>query len=51
MKRASQAVLAVACGAHFLHDGFSDIVYILLPIWTAEFALSFAEVGIPPDAL
>jgi FSR family fosmidomycin resistance protein-like MFS transporter len=43
--RASQAVLAVACGAHFLHDGFSDIVYILLPIWTAEFALSFAEVG------
>ncbi len=45
MKRASRAVLAVACGAHFLHDGFSDIVYILLPIWTAEFALSFAEVG------
>lgn len=45
MKRTSQAVLAVACGAHFLHDGFSDIVYILLPIWTAEFALSFAEVG------
>jgi len=45
VKRASQAVLAVACGAHFLHDGFSDIVYILLPIWTAEFALSFAEVG------
>ena len=45
MKRARKAVLAVACGAHFLHDGFSDIVYILLPIWTAEFALSFAEVG------
>jgi MFS family permease len=45
MKRAGPAVLAVACGAHFLHDGFSDVVYVLLPIWTAEFALSFAEVG------
>jgi MFS family permease len=45
VKRARQAVLAVACGVHFLHDGFADIVYILLPIWTAEFALSFAEVG------
>jgi MFS family permease len=45
VKRARQAVLAVACSVHFLHDGFADTVYILLPIWTAEFALSFAEVG------
>jgi MFS family permease len=45
VKRAGQAVLAVACAAHFLHDGFSDVVYVLLPIWTAELSLSFAEVG------
>lgn len=35
----------VACATHFLHDGFADIVYILLPLWAAEFHLSFAEVG------
>jgi MFS transporter, FSR family, fosmidomycin resistance protein len=45
VKGTARAALAVACGAHFLHDGFSDTVYILLPIWTAEFSLSFAEVG------
>jgi MFS family permease len=45
MTRTSRAVLAVACGAHFLHDGFADIVYVLLPLWAAEFRLSFAEVG------
>ena len=35
----------MACATHFLHDGFADIVYILLPLWAAEFHLSFAEVG------
>jgi MFS family permease len=45
VKRTSRAVLAVACATHFLHDGFADIVYILLPLWAAEFHLSFAEVG------
>src|SRR5215469_10432332 len=39
-------VLWVACGAHALHDGFTDTVYVLLPIWQAQFALSYAAVGI-----
>lgn len=39
-------VLVVACGAHFLHDGFSDALYLFLPLWAAEFGLSFAQVGI-----
>jgi MFS family permease len=38
-------VLAAAAGAHFLHDGFSDLLYVLLPLWQAEFNLSFAQVG------
>jgi predicted MFS family arabinose efflux permease len=38
--------LGVACGAHALHDGFSDLVYVMLPIWQAEFGLSYAAVGI-----
>lgn len=27
---------------HALHDGFTDAIYVLLPIWQAEFALSFS---------
>jgi MFS family permease len=45
MKRTVPAVLALACAAHFLHDGFADIVYVLLPLWAAEFHLSFSQVG------
>src|SRR4030088_687009 len=37
--------LGVACGAHALHDGYTDLVLIMLPIWQAEFALSYAAVG------
>ncbi|HEV8672619.1 MAG TPA: MFS transporter [Methylomirabilota bacterium] len=40
------AILAVACGAHFLHDAFSDLLYVFLPLWAGEFALSFTQVGI-----
>src|SRR5581483_9394568 len=36
---------AVACGAHALHDGYTDLVYIMLPVWQAEFALGYAAVG------
>src|ERR1700751_826399 len=25
--------MAVACGAHVLHDGYTDLVYVLLPLW------------------
>jgi len=46
MTRRARAVLAVACGAHFIHDGFSDILYVLLPVWAAEFGLTFAQVGL-----
>jgi len=38
-------VLAAACSIHFVHDGFSDILYVLLPLWATEFRLTFAQVG------
>lgn len=38
--------LAACCGAHVLHDGFSDMLYVLLPVWQAAFGLSFAQVGL-----
>jgi MFS family permease len=36
----------VACGAHALHDGYTDLVWVALPIWQAEFGLSYAAVGL-----
>jgi MFS transporter, FSR family, fosmidomycin resistance protein len=40
-----RGVLAVACGAHALHDGYTDLIYVLLPIWQTEFGLSYAALG------
>ena len=37
--------MGVACGAHVLHDGYTDLLYVLLPLWQAEFGLGYAEVG------
>jgi MFS family permease len=42
----ASAVLATVAAAHFVHDGFADVVYVLLPLWAAEFSLTFAQVGI-----
>ncbi len=36
----------VAGAAHALHDGYTDLVYIMLPLWQAEFALSYAALGL-----
>lgn len=38
-------VLSVACCAHALHDGYTDLIYVLLPVWQTEFALSYAALG------
>jgi MFS transporter, FSR family, fosmidomycin resistance protein len=38
--------LGVACGAHALHDGYTDLIYVLLPVWQAEFGLGYTEVGL-----
>ncbi|HEY7687279.1 MAG TPA: MFS transporter [Dongiaceae bacterium] len=42
----SKKVLAATCGIHAVHDGYTDTLYILLPIWRDEFALSYAAVGV-----
>jgi MFS family permease len=38
--------IAVACGAHALHDGYTDLIYVMLPIWQSEFALGYAALGL-----
>lgn len=44
--RTRSRVLWVACSAHALHDGFTDTLYVLLPLWQVQFALSYAAIGI-----
>jgi FSR family fosmidomycin resistance protein-like MFS transporter len=44
-KSQERKALAVAGGAHALHDGFTDLIWIALPIWQAEFGLSYAAAG------
>lgn len=38
--------LVAGCGAHAVHDGLTDVIYVLLPIWQAQFGLSYAQVGL-----
>jgi MFS family permease len=38
--------IGVACGAHALHDGYTDLIYVMLPIWQSEFGLGFAALGL-----
>lgn len=38
--------LLAACSAHAVHDGLTDLIYVLLPIWQAQFAISYAMVGL-----
>jgi MFS family permease len=42
----ARATTVTACAAHFLHDGLSDLLYVLFPVWAREFSLSFAQVGL-----
>ena len=38
--------LVAACGAHAVHDGLTDVIYVLLPVWQAQFHLGYAMVGL-----
>ncbi len=45
-KAEERRALGVACGAHALHDGYTDLIYVMLPIWQHEFGLGFAALGL-----
>jgi MFS family permease len=38
--------LRSVCIAHAVHDGMTDLIYVLLPIWQAQFAISYAMAGL-----
>src|ERR1700761_1813304 len=37
--------LTAACLAHALHDGYTDALYAFLPVWQAQFGLSYAALA------
>jgi MFS transporter, FSR family, fosmidomycin resistance protein len=45
-KRDERRAFGVAAGAHALHDGYTDLIYVMLPIWQAEFGLGYAALGL-----
>lgn len=38
--------LTSACLSHALHDGYTDALYVFLPVWQAQFGLSYAALAI-----
>jgi MFS transporter, FSR family, fosmidomycin resistance protein len=40
-----EALLA-ACVAHVLHDGYTDLIYVMLPIWQAQFRIGYGCLAI-----
>jgi MFS family permease len=45
-KNVERRAMAVGGGAHALFDGYTDLIFVMLPIWQAEFGLSYAQVGV-----
>ena len=45
-KSEERRAAGVACGAHALHDGYTDLIYVMLPIWQAEFGIGYAALGL-----
>ena len=39
--RDERRAMSVASGAHALHDGYTDLIYVLLPVWQAEFGIGY----------
>jgi MFS family permease len=40
-----RATLATASAAHVVHDGYSNLFLLFLPVWAEEFHLTLTEVG------
>ncbi len=44
-------VLTASGFAHFVHDGLTDTVYVMLPLWASGLGLSHAQVGLLKSCL
>ena len=39
-------VLWLSCVAHALHDGYTDMIYVMLPVWQTDFGLGYGALAI-----
>jgi len=46
MSSEQRRAASVAGVAHALHDGYTDLIYIMLPLWQTEFGLTYAALGL-----
>jgi MFS transporter, FSR family, fosmidomycin resistance protein len=46
MSSEQRRAASVAGVAHALHDGYTDLIYVMLPLWQAEFGLTYAALGL-----
>jgi FSR family fosmidomycin resistance protein-like MFS transporter len=35
-----------SCLAHVLHDGYTDLIYVMLPIWQTQFGIGYAGLAV-----
>ena len=42
----ARRTLAAASVNHALHDGYTDLIYVLLPVWQGEFGLGYTALGL-----
>ena len=42
---AARRTLVVAGLAHALHDGYTDVIYVLLPVWQVELGLGYGRLA------
>ena len=45
-RRKKRQVLGTCCAAHVIHDGLSDMLYVILPVLVEQFGLSLAQVAL-----
>jgi MFS family permease len=45
-KADERRAMVVAGGAHALHDGYTDLIYIMLPLWQTDFGIGYAALGL-----
>jgi MFS transporter, FSR family, fosmidomycin resistance protein len=43
---AKNRALLMSCVAHALHDGYTDLIYVMLPIWQTQFRVGYAWLAV-----
>lgn len=44
--QAKKRAFLASCVAHVLHDGYTDLIYVLLPIWQTQFGIGYARLAV-----